>query len=124
MSLLKACESAGINRRMVYKQMWTDEKFREHINFLRAIQAEMLADELFDIADDGEIPDRLRYSMIDTRKWYLSKIVPRFKDKQEIEHKGSIESLNDDERTNRIVALLERARTRRDGQSPSEEGTA
>lgn len=68
----------------------------------RQIQAETLADEIFDIADDGSndftafsnadgeaaykingeavARSRLR---VDTRKWYLSKVLPRFADKKE-----------------------------------------
>lgn len=68
----------------------------------RQIQAETLADELFDIADDGtndwmkrtgkdgeeayilngEAVARSRLR-VDTRKWFLSKVLPRFSEKQE-----------------------------------------
>lgn len=65
----------------------------------RQIQYEFLADEIFDVADDGrndymeredsEYPvfngeavgrSRLR---VDTRKWFLSKVLPKFSDKQQ-----------------------------------------
>ena len=66
----------------------------------RQIQAETLADELFDIADDGtndwmkragkdgeeayilngEAVARSRLR-VDTRKWFLSKVLPKFADK-------------------------------------------
>ena len=78
----------------------------EHLSFsdqyakARQIQAETLADELFDIADDGtndwiekngkdgesyytvngECVARSRLR-VDTRKWYLSKVLPKFADK-------------------------------------------
>lgn len=68
----------------------------------RQIQAETLADELFDIADDGtndwmkrsgkdgeeayilngEAVARSRLR-VDTRKWFLSKVLPKFADKPE-----------------------------------------
>lgn len=76
--------------------------FSEQYAKARQIQAETLADELFDIADDGSndyssftnsdgeaayklngeavARSRLR---VDTRKWYLSKVLPRFADKKE-----------------------------------------
>ena len=76
--------------------------FSEHYAQARQIQAETLADEIFDIADDGSndftsftngdgeaaykingeavARSRLR---VDTRKWYLSKVLPRFADKKE-----------------------------------------
>lgn len=76
--------------------------FSEQYAQARQIQAETLADEIFDIADDGSndfssftngdgeaaykvngeavARSRLR---VDTRKWYLSKVLPRFADKKE-----------------------------------------
>lgn len=80
------------------------EFFSDQYAKARQIQAETLADELFDIADDGSndwmkrtnkdgeeyfllngeavARSRLR---VDTRKWYLSKVLPKFADKQEKE---------------------------------------
>lgn len=84
------------------------EAFSEQYDKARQIQAETLADELFDIADDasndwmkkqgkddepgyvlnGEHVQRSRLR-IDTRKWYLSKVLPRFADKQQLDHTSS-----------------------------------
>lgn len=68
------------------------EGFTEQYTHARRIQAELLADELFSIADDGKndtyeddegrtrtdhdviARSRLR---VDTRKWYLSKVLPK-----------------------------------------------
>jgi hypothetical protein len=82
--------------------------FSEQYAKARQIQAETLADELFDIADDGtndwmekhgqdgevagyalngEAVARSRLR-VDTRKWYLSKVLPRFADKQQIDHRS------------------------------------
>ena len=86
------------------------QEFSEQYSKARQAQAELLADEIFDIADDGsndwmlrEFADggsqivqnseaigrsRLR---VDSRKWYLSKVLPKkFGEKSEIEHKGSL----------------------------------
>jgi hypothetical protein len=56
----------------------TDKKaFLEQYNASRAIQAENMFDELLEIADKGQgeiMRDRLR---VDTRKWYLSKVLPK-----------------------------------------------
>ena len=76
--------------------------FLDQYAVARKIQAEALADEIFDIADDGSNDwmerngkeDAPGYSAngehiqrsrlrVDTRKWYLSKVLPRFADKQE-----------------------------------------
>lgn len=84
----------------------------EHYARARQIQAEILADEIFDVADDarndwmkkedpknpgyqfnGEAVARSRLR-VDARKWYLSKIVPRFADKKQIDLTTAGESLN------------------------------
>lgn len=76
----------------------------------REVQAEVLADEIIEISDttklgiinelgpDGAViktreEDMLghRRLQVDTRKWYLSKVLPKkFGEKSEIEHKGSL----------------------------------
>lgn len=81
------------------------EAFSEQYELARKIQAETLADELFDISDDGtndwvqkndkdgnsyyhlngEHVQRSRLR-VDTRKWYLSKVLPKFAEKQQLEH--------------------------------------
>lgn len=76
----------------------------------REVQAEVLADEIIEISDTTKLgiinelgPDGLviktreedmlghRRLQVDTRKWYLSKVLPKkFGEKSEIEHKGSL----------------------------------
>lgn len=104
--------------------------FSEQYAEARRVQAEVLADELMEIADDGrndfmEQSDdgggvayklngehiqrsRLR---VDTRKWYLSKVLPRFADKQQIEHSGKIDysNISDEELTRRLNELTANA---------------
>jgi hypothetical protein len=68
-----------------------DPVFREQYAHARAVQAELLADEIFSIADDGsndwqetkhgpmfnkEAVQRSALR-VDTRKWYLSKVLPK-----------------------------------------------
>ena len=107
------------------------EIFSEQYATARRIQAEALADEIFDIADDGrndwmerneeggeayklngEAVARARLR-VDTRKWYLSKVLPKFADKQQIEHSGSIDynKVTDDELDARIKELLNATKT-------------
>ncbi len=77
------------------------DNFRDQYAQARHMQAEGLADEIMEIADDGtndyvlansEEGDLCRVNpeaigrsrlRVDTRKWYLSKVIPRFKDKPE-----------------------------------------
>lgn len=101
--------------------------FSEQYTKARQIQAESLADELFDIADDGsndwmakhgkddepgyvlngEHVQRSRLR-VDTRKWYLSKVLPRFADKQQLERSGSIDinKMSDEELESKISELM------------------
>lgn len=72
------------------------------------MQAELLADELFTIADDGsndtivvdeetgstatnhDVINRSRLR-VDTRKWYLSKVLPKiYGDKLDVNHGGEV----------------------------------
>lgn len=61
------------------------KEFWEQYEKARNIQAETMFEELVEIADDKEkdvMRDRLR---IDTRKWYLSKVLPKkFGDKLDV----------------------------------------
>lgn len=87
-------------------------------------RAHYWADELLDIADDstndymekqdkdggtfevlnGENIQRARLR-VDSRKWLLSKMLPRFADKQQIENTHKFNDISDLELENRIKAL-------------------
>lgn len=79
----------------------TYKEFRTQYALARQIQYEFMADEILDIADDGkndymertdeegettgyqingEFVQRSRLR-VDTRKWFMSKVLPKFKDK-------------------------------------------
>ena len=68
------------------------KEFLEQYTQARNVQAELLFEELQEIADNQEgdvMRDRLR---VDTRKWYLSKVLPKkFGEKVGLEHSGSIQ---------------------------------
>lgn len=91
-------------------------------------RAHYWADEILDIADNGENdwmerndPDgnvvgfavngealgrsKLR---VDSRKWLLSKLLPQYSDKQEIKHSGNIDinKISDEELDARLQALM------------------
>jgi hypothetical protein len=83
----------------------TDNKlyntFRDNYAQAREIQYQCMADDIIDIADDGrndwmekEDPTNEGYDFngealgrsrlrVDTRKWFMSKVLPKFKDKPE-----------------------------------------
>lgn len=85
-----------------------EEDFAKRYTRARELQADMLVDEILEIADDnsrdiievenddGTTYERVNHDHInrsrlrvDTRKWFASKVFPkRYGDKQEIEHTG------------------------------------
>lgn len=102
------------------------ESFSEQYDLARRIQAETLADELFDISDNGandwmekngasednpgyilngEHVQRSRLR-IDTRKWYLSKVLPKFADKQQVDHVSTDRSMSPSSVDNALVKSL------------------
>lgn len=79
-----------------------NEQFRAHYTHAKEVQAEIMAEEIMEIADAAEDDvsavgsvnhehiqrSRLR---VDTRKWVMSKLLPKkYGDRQHIEHGGSI----------------------------------
>ena len=91
--------------RTVMTWVSSDHKdFQQQYAQARETQAELLADELMEIADDStnDYMERRGQTMVDqeniqrsrlrvdTRKWYLSKVLPKFKDKTEQEHTGNV----------------------------------
>lgn len=121
-----------------------DHPFFNHYARAREIQYHLLADDITDIADDGSNDWMERYGKdgealgwaingesvqrsrirIDTRKWMLSKMLPKvYGDKSSVDLTSGgkpIESLTDEERTARLATILEQARTRRAGQAPTD----
>ena len=64
---------------MIFRWLLDENKksFRDQYEIARNIQAETMFEELIEIADRQEqdvMRDRLR---VDTRKWYLSKVLPK-----------------------------------------------
>lgn len=75
----------------IFNWLLDDDKkeFLEHYETARNIQAEVMFEELIEIADQQDenvMRDRLR---VDTRKWYLSKVLPKkFGDKVDLTSGG------------------------------------
>ena len=89
-SLRKVAKSDEMpNRSTIHDWILTNEPFSNQYEKAVNVRTENMADELNDIADNkkGEVQrDRLR---LDTRKWYLSKIMPKkYGDKVDITSGG------------------------------------
>ena len=92
----------------IFKWLNALPDFAEQYAHAREAQADTLADEIIDIADDGtndymadkEEEDGVRYNgdavqrsklRVDARKWVAAKLRPKkYGDKREVEHKGGI----------------------------------
>lgn len=128
-SLRSICSAKNMpDKKTVLRWLARDEEFRSQYTRAKEAGAEAIAEELFDIADDGSNDwmerldaegdavgwqlngEHVRRSQlrIDTRKWYLSKIMPKkYGDKQQVEHSGNLNlsKLSDDELDARIAQL-------------------
>lgn len=105
--LAKICKGLGISSDSVYKWLNENKEFSDKYARAREEQADFLADEILEIADDGtkdtkiifdkagnqiEVEDtewtnrsRLR---VDARKWVASKLAPKkYSDKHQVEGK-------------------------------------
>ncbi len=109
-----------------FRWLHEKEEFKEQYAIAKELGAEALFADIIGIADDGtndwmeqqdsegnvtgyrlngEAVARSRLR-VDTRKWYLSKVLPKvYGDKQQIEQTVNFNNMSDDELKNRIKAL-------------------
>ena len=89
----------------VFRWLQKDDVFRNKYAHAREVQADTLADQILDIADDGKSDkyfdedgtERVDHDVVarsrlrvDARKWYASKLAPK-KYGEKVEHTGSVE---------------------------------
>jgi hypothetical protein len=111
-SLRAICREDGMpGVRTVFDWLEADESFRTKYARAREVQAELMADELLEIADDGqndwmekfykdgeaagwaENGEALRRSQlrVATRQWIAAKLLPKkYGDKTQVEHSGNL----------------------------------
>lgn len=108
-AICRDAEMPGVST--VFAWLQADEAFRTKYTRAREVQAELMADELLEIADDGqndwmekfnkdgdaigwaENGEALRRSQlrVATRQWIASKLLPKkYGDKQQVEHSGTL----------------------------------
>ena len=81
--------------------------FPEQYQAAMQSMAQNMFDELLEIADDVDQEAQRSRLMVDTRKWYLSKCLPKiFGDKLNLDHSGEIglRTISDDELDSRLAA--------------------
>ena len=83
------------------------EGFPERYQAAMQSKAHHMFDELLEIADDDTDETQRSRLRVDTRKWYLSKCLPKvFGDKLNLDHSGEIglKAISDDDLDDRLVA--------------------
>ena len=91
-SLRKICASATMPSRQTVIR-WLHERPDFCDQYARATQtrARVAIDEIYDIADDEELPPDVKRVMIDVRKWGAVKQLPHvFGDRVKMEHEGNV----------------------------------
>ena len=76
-SLRKAAELEGVGASTVLLWSGSDPAFAEQYAHAREIGYQLLADDLIAVSDDQTLDPNSRRIMVDTRKWMLSKMLPR-----------------------------------------------
>jgi hypothetical protein len=88
-SLREICAQEGMPAAStVYAWLGQYPEFSAQYARAREVQADVLADEILEIADSDPDPNRARV-MIDARKWRASKLRPKkYGDRVELDHRG------------------------------------
>lgn len=122
-SLRAACREVGVAPMTVLGWVEANANFSVQYARARDIGYRLLADEILEISDEVDVEvkhdgedvrldlsatavarNRLR---VDSRKWMLSKMLPKiYGDKLEMKHSGSIDSISDEELDAKIKAAL------------------
>ncbi len=91
MSLRKFCAQEGMpSAQLVCEWLAKDKSFAEQYTRARERQADGFFDEIVDIADTEEDPQKARVR-IDARKWVAGKMRPKvYGEKVDVEHSGSL----------------------------------
>lgn len=108
--LVSICKEKGLNANSFYEWVRSDKELGDKYARARELQAEYLADQIIEIADDGtndymtitkgdeaynvedkEVTNRSKLR-VDARKWKASKLAPKkYGDKIETQLSGSVE---------------------------------
>ena len=91
-TLRQACREADIPEpSSVLQMMKRDAEFESQYMRAREIGYQLMADGVIEVADDTSITSDHRRIMVDTRKWLLSKALPKvYGDRLDLIHSGSV----------------------------------
>lgn len=137
-SLKDACQAEGsVTPRAFQKWVAEDSQLAVRYEMARQEYAQQIADELIALSDTPPAAGatavdihhlRLR---IDTRKWVVAKLLPRYNDKVQVEHSGTIDmgSTTDEELNASLVQVIKQlaeiaAGPRDDAPSGADQGSS
>lgn len=114
-SLVKICASDDLmpEPRTVYRWLREHPEFSHNYARAREDQADYIAEEVIEIADDPELEPNDKRVRVDARKWLASKYRPKvYGDKIQTEHSGKIDTgdMTADQVDARIIALLNKSK--------------
>jgi hypothetical protein len=91
-SLVRICKTPGWpSYTLVLQWLRADHEFRHDYGLSRIAQADFLADEIIEIADNCKDPQTARVQ-IDVRKWMAARLNPkRYGDKVDFGHSGEVD---------------------------------
>lgn len=117
-SLRSICSDKGMpDKATVFRWLAKHDAFRDQYARAQEDRTAALAEDILEIADEGNEEDVQRAKLrIDARKWLMSKMAPkRYGDKTEIDHKSSDGSMTP-------VNVVERVIVRADPKTPDPNG--
>jgi hypothetical protein len=76
-SLKTVCGEIGIHPQRVFEWLRTKEDFLAQYNIAKEESADVLTEQMLDIADDLSDDAQSRRVRVDTRKWIASKLKPK-----------------------------------------------
>lgn len=94
--------------RTVYAWLRVHDEFQQNYTHAKEDQADYLAEECLDIADDDSLEANDKRIRVDTRKWLASKFkAKKYGDKIQTEHSGNITTsqMSDEELAAKIAEL-------------------
>jgi hypothetical protein len=114
LSLSKLCKMADMpNASTVFKWIGENPEFSNKYTKATTERAELMFDDMLEIADNENSEDTQRARLrVDTRKWALSKLMPKkYGDRQTVEHAGgiSLTEMSEDELNRKLNELAKQA---------------
>jgi acyl-CoA synthetase (NDP forming) len=105
-SLRKASVQAGLKHEIEVRRLaQRDAEFESQYARARETGYKTIGDELLTVSDDLSIPAEDRRIMVDTRKWMLSKMLPKvYGERLNVEHSGAVQNALTTDELMRIAA--------------------